>query len=135
MQIRLIGGKNRGFRMRKREFNRLYPRYRRIIQAIARKFAKQDDELCADLEQEGVLCLLRINLGNATKNPDAFLRMAIRNSMIDYLRRQNPQIYESLDYRIECGDQVERRSSGDLALLSDRPNSPKLFHAEDDDGT
>lgn len=117
--------------MRKRDFDRLYPRYRRTIQAIARKFARQDDELCADLEQEGVLCLLRINLGNATRNPDAFLRMAVRNSMIDYLRRQNPQIYESLDYRLECGDQVEVGWTGDVSLVSERPASPRLFQLED----
>jgi len=119
--------------MRKRDFEKRYAKYQRTIQAIARKFARQDDELCADLEQEGVLCLLKIDMEKATRNPDAFLRMALRNSMIDYLRRQNPQIYESLDYRLSCGDQVEQTETGDLRLLSQRPRPPKLHRIEDEE--
>lgn len=113
--------------MRRREFNRLYPKYRSVIQAIARKYSKTDDELCADLEQEGALCMLRIDLRKAKSNPDAFLRMAIRNTIIDYLRRENPQVYESLDHRLTCGDQVERLANGDLFLISHRPVNPLLM--------
>lgn len=117
--------------MRRKEFDKLYPKYRPIIQAIARKLARQDDDLCADLEQEGACLFWQINTDNAHTNLDSFLRTAAQRRMIDYLRRNRPHLYESLDHRLACGDQVEQLENGELILISDRPRAPRLH---DDDG-
>lgn len=112
--------------MRKRDWARYYKRYLPVMKAIARKLAKQDNELAEDLEQEAALALLRLDPKRATTNEDAFVRMALRNSMVDYLRKNMPKKYESLDHRLECGDQVEQLTSGELFLITSREPVPKL---------
>lgn len=106
--------------MRKREFEAYYDRYKSVITAIARKLAGTDDELVADLEQEGAVALWRLQPSRATKNPDAWIRQALKFRMVDYLRKNDPRLYESLDERMEAGDQVEQDGAGTLILRSPR---------------
>jgi RNA polymerase sigma factor (sigma-70 family) len=116
-----------------RDFDRLYPKYRPVIQAIARKLVGTDDEMVRDLEQEGAFALFQLDLSRATSNPDAWIRKAIKNRQIDYLRRHKPASIrmESLDARLEQGDQLEELAGG-LSLVSHRPPPPKLHDAWED---
>lgn len=118
--------------MTSEEFERTYPKYRKVIQAIARKYAHSDDELCADLEQEGALRLLQLDLSRIRKNPSAFIRTSVRNAIIDYLRNQDPRMYESLTYRLSCGDQLETLDDGEVLLLSRRPDRPNLYDEDEE---
>jgi len=106
--------------VRKRDFEAYYARYRDTITAIARKLAGTDDDLVADLEQEGVIALWKLNPARATKNRDAWIRQAIKFRMVDYLRKNDPRMYESLDTRLACGDQLEQDEVGDLILRTSR---------------
>lgn len=110
-----------------RDFNRLYPKYRPVIQAIARKLVGADDEMVRDLEQEGAFALYQLDLSRVMTNQDAWIRKAIRNRQIDYLRRHKPTSVrmESLDLRLEKGDQLEELAGG-LRLVTKRPLPPKL---------
>lgn len=113
--------------MTNEDFAEYYPRYGGVIRAIARKLAQRDDELVLDLEQEGAMALLFLNPKLATTNPDAWIRQAIKNRMIDYLRKLNPQKYESLDARLASGDQVHQSyTGGELFLVTHRTQLPRL---------
>lgn len=114
--------------MRTREFEKFYKRYRATITAIARKLVGSDDEMVQDLEQEGAMALMKLDPRRATTNADAWIRQAIKNRMIDYLRKNKPPHIrlESLDARLESGDQLEQYPSGDFHLITSRPNPPKL---------
>lgn len=123
--------------MRRREFERhYYPKYQASIRAIARKLAQRDDELAQDLEQEGAFALLLLNPDLATSNADAWIRQALKNRMVDYLRKQNPGRYESLDARLEAGDQLEQLPAGDVFLRSTRsplPDVPEPVETDSED--
>lgn len=110
--------------MRNKEFSQYYyPRYNTIITAIARKLGGTDDDLVDDLEQEGRIALLALDPSRATSNEDAWIRQALKNRMVDMLRKYNPRIYESLTRLLENGDQLERdEATGDVRLLSSRPD-------------
>lgn len=113
--------------MRTREYERLAKRYEPAICGIARNLGKTDDALVEDLEQVGRFALSQLDPSKAKTNPDAWIRKVIYNKMVDFLRDYDPGAYESLDYRMECGDQVERLPNGDLYLISGRPLPPKLL--------
>jgi RNA polymerase sigma factor (sigma-70 family) len=114
--------------VRKRDWDKYYPRYLPAIKGIARKLSHNDDQLAEDLEQEGALALWLLTPGNATNNESAWVRMAIRNRMIDFLRKYNPQVYESLDARLDAGDQLEQlEATGELKLFTSRVPGPKLL--------
>lgn len=117
--------------MRRRDFEKFYKRYAPSIRAIARKLAQRDDELVQDLEQEGALALLLLNPARATTNPDAWIRQALKNRMVDYLRKLKLQKYDSLDGRLDNGDQVEQLPNGELTLRSSR--SPIVVRTRDED--
>ena len=114
--------------MRKRDFDKFYGRYKATITAIARKLVGSDDDMVQDLEQVGALALLRLNPKRAKTNADAWIRQAIKNRMIDYLRKDKPPSVriESLDGRLESGDQLEQHASGEFHLITSRPTPPKL---------
>lgn len=89
------------------EFNEVYyPKYNSVIKAIARKLVKSNDTLLEDLYQEGLIALWMCNPQDAKKNPDAYIRQAVRFRMIDFLRRQKYTVTESLDAHMEAGRQV-----------------------------
>jgi hypothetical protein len=46
--------------------------------------------------------------------------------MIDFLRKLNPRKYESLDARLEAGDQLES-NDGELTLFTNRPQLPQVL--------
>lgn len=117
--------------MRKREFERYYQKYLPSIKGIARKLARRDDELALDLEQEGALTLLKLDPRLATTNESAWIRAALSNRMKDYLRKNRPDKYESLDARLDCGDQLERlEETGELKLFTSRAAPPRLHEEE-----
>lgn len=95
------------------EFNEVYyPKYNSTIKAIARKLAITHDALADDLYQEGLMALWLCTPAAAHKNPDAYIRQAIRFRMIDFLRREKISNFESLDHHLEKGRQVVRGDDG-----------------------
>lgn len=109
------------------EFAVYLPRYRGKIVAIARKLARRHDALMDDLEQEGMIGLLGVDLTTTHSNEDSKIRTAIRNRMIDFLRREKPALLESLDHRLEVGDQVALDECGMPRII---PN-PALGRRDD----
>jgi len=107
-----------------KQFEKYYQRYyvdRKMIQRIARKLSMNDEELYKELVQEGLIRLWGLDLRKATKNEDAYIRQAIKFAIIDYLRRNSPNKYESLDARLLAGEQLEKDSAtGELRLISSR---------------
>lgn len=117
--------------MAQHDFEALYARYARAIRGIARKYGGSDDDLVRDLEQEGALILLQLETSRVQSNESAFVRNALRNRMIDYLRKQHLGSFESLDARLETGDQLERdEESGELTLFTGRLSPPTLLDEE-----
>jgi len=103
--------------MKKEEFETVYyPRYRTVITAIARKLARSDDDLVQDLHQVGAIALFRLDVSKSLSNPDSWIRQAVKFKMIDFLRKNNPRAFDSLDAALENGDQLERSESGELVL-------------------
>lgn len=94
------------------EFAAYLPRYEGKIVAIARKLARRHEALMDDLCQEGRIALLGVDLTTTHSNEDAKIRAAVRNRMIDYLRKEKPELLESLDHRLEVGDQVALDATG-----------------------
>ncbi|TFH49106.1 MAG: sigma-70 family RNA polymerase sigma factor, partial [Lysobacterales bacterium] len=105
--------------MRRKQFDAYYAKYLPAIRAIARKLAHKDDALAEDLEQEGAWALLKLDPSRAKTNESAWVRRAVHNRMVDFLRRYNPKVYVSLDARFEAGDQLEQsEDTGELTLFS-----------------
>jgi RNA polymerase sigma factor (sigma-70 family) len=82
-------------------FDALYPKYADVIKGIARKLSGGNERLLDDLEQLGMIALWKCEPENATKNPDSYIRQAIKFRMIDFLRKEAPRRYESLDEILE----------------------------------
>lgn len=124
--------------MRRKQFEEYYAKYLPAIRAIARKLAHRDDALAEDLEQEGAFALLKLDPSRARTNESAWVRMALHNRMVDFLRRYNPKVYISLDARFEAGDQLEQsEETGELTLFSNRAEGnnqdvrmPNLHHED-----
>jgi DNA-directed RNA polymerase specialized sigma24 family protein len=93
------------------------PKYDLVIRAISRKLAQTNDTLAEDLYQEGLIALWNCNPGRAKDNPDAYIRQALKFRMIDYLRRERIYNTESLDARLERGEQLVRDVAGDFDLV------------------
>lgn len=124
------------------EFEQAYGQYASDIQAIARRLAKTDDDLCDDLNAVGMIALWQLELAPVTTNERAYVRQAVRNRMIDHLRRQRTHKTESLDARIEAGDQVvedgefghiHRRKPRQTVRDLEEPNDQYLRWSNDDD--
>lgn len=104
--------------MTNEEFESIYyPKYSAVIRAIARKLAQKNDALMEDLVSEGMIALWKVEPSKARDNPDAFIRQAIKFRMIDWMRKERPELSESLTPYLERGDQVVR---------DDDTNQPKL---------
>lgn len=88
------------------QFALYHPKYAKKILAIARTLLQRNDALMDDLSQEGLIALWEFDLASVRTNEDSAIRSAIRNQMIDYLRKERPAQYESLDRALEHGDQV-----------------------------
>ncbi len=102
-------------------FSEYYEKYHekdRTIQGIARKLAKSDYELYQDLIQIGLETLWKLDPEKAKTNKDAWIRQAMRFRMIDHLRKLKLRKVESLDRRLENGEQIEVDSiTGDIRLI------------------
>lgn len=97
------------------EFDVLYQEYyvkRRVIQAMARKLAKDDPDLYDDLVQVGLFTLWRLDVSKAKSNKDSWIRQAMKFKMIDHLAEMDPRKYTSLDAHIEKGFQLEDTVDG-----------------------
>lgn len=112
--------------MRTRDWVRYHKRYEPAILGMARNLAGSDDALAEDLAQEGRTTLFMLDPSKAKRNRDAWVRQALWNRMVDFLRKYDPKRYESLDHRLSCGDQVERLSNGEFYLITSRPRPPRL---------
>lgn len=90
-----------------------------VVQRIARKLATDDEELYQDLVQVGLIRLSKLVPSKATTNTDAWIRQSMKYAMVDYLRKNQPKHYESLDSRLASGDQIEEdEATGTLRLVS-----------------
>jgi DNA-directed RNA polymerase specialized sigma24 family protein len=96
--------------------NEYYPRYNSVIRAIARKLAQTNDVLAEECYQEGLIALWNCDPSRARDNPDAYIRQAVKFRMIDHLRKERLYNIESLEARLELGDQLVSEL-GDLALV------------------
>lgn len=119
---RFVGG--RGVKMMNEAmFHKYYNRYYikgRVIQRLARKLAKNDRALYEELVQIGLISLWKLNPKKARTNEDAWIRQALVNRMTDFLRKDRPVAIriESLDARLESGDQLERDAeTGQFKLI------------------
>lgn len=98
-----------------------YVKYASVIRAIARKLAKKNDPLMDDLFQEGLIALWKCEPTTARDNEDAFIRQAVKFRMIDYMRRERPALYESLNVKMEHGGQiVYDASAGEARMVDER---------------
>jgi DNA-directed RNA polymerase specialized sigma24 family protein len=103
------------------EFEKVYfPKYDLTIRAISRKLGQTNDTLVEDLYQEGMIALWNCDPQRARDNPDAYIRQAIKFRMIDFLRRERVSEIESLDARLENGEQLTLDPAGDLGLVARR---------------
>lgn len=112
--------------MTESEFNVLYEELyvkRRVIQAMARKLAKNDPDLYDDLVQIGLFTLWRLDVTKAKSNRDSWIRQAMKFKMIDHLMLMDPRKYVSLDQHLEMGYQLEDTVDGTRMTVapSDRP--------------
>lgn len=104
--------------MHNEEFETFYlPKYDLVIRAIARKLAQTNDTLAEDLYQEGLIALWNCNPARAKDNPDAYIRQALKFRMIDYLRRERIYNTESLEARLERGEQLVMDAAGSFDLI------------------
>lgn len=110
------------------EFERIYlPKYELVIRAIARKLAQTNDTLAEDLYQEGLIALWNCTPNRARDNPDAYIRQALKFRMIDYLRRERIYSIESLEARLERGEQLVEGIDGGIDLVAPRePRRPSV---------
>lgn len=105
--------------MTNEEFEKIYlPKYELTIRAIARKLAQTNDTLAEDLFQEGLIALWSCTPNRARDNADAYIRQALKFRMIDYLRKEKIYSTESLEARLERGDQLVMDATGGFDLLS-----------------
>jgi DNA-directed RNA polymerase specialized sigma24 family protein len=110
-----------------------YPLYESDLMAIARRFARTDDDLYEDLLQEARLTLLRFEPAKVHTNERACIRQAVRNSIIDWLRVQRFDQFESLNARLAQGDQVSQDADGVIRLTERRAGGKPITHELDDD--
>jgi DNA-directed RNA polymerase specialized sigma24 family protein len=68
------------------EYDEYYLAYRRSIQAIARRIAGTNDDLCQELEQIGRIALWKFDPTRAHTNLEGLIKRHLRNRMIDYIR-------------------------------------------------
>lgn len=101
------------------QFALAYARYRRVIAALARKLARRDDDLAADLEQVGLIGLWRLDVSRATTNEDAWVRQALVNRMRSHIRSQHPERYVSLTALVDDGVQLVETASGPQLVKRD----------------
>lgn len=94
-----------------------YPKYHAVIKAIARKLAHKNDALMEDLVSEGLIALWKLDPHKARDNPDAYIRQAVKFRMIDWVRKERPNMYESLTPYLDRGDQVVQDSDTQQARL------------------
>lgn len=112
--------------MNEKTFNAYYKIYyveKRTIQRIARKLAKNNQSLYAELVQIGLITLWKLDPKRATINEDSWIRQALKNRMIDFLRQEfkkKPKI-QSLDVLLESGDQLEKDPETGLPHLVRNP--------------
>lgn len=92
-----------------------YPRYRNVIEAIARRYARDEHDLHDDLVSAGTIGLLGLEPSRARPgHEDAYLRNGIRNKIIDFLRWLNRRDFDRLDAYLHRGhDVVQDPVTGD----------------------
>lgn len=106
----------------------LLAEFEKPIRGMARKLAKQDEDLFEDLCQIGRLTLLNVNQASVRSNRSSMIRKAVKCRMIDFLRSFNPARYVSLDSFIEEGWQLSGVVTAEMYL---RP--PKVTHRASDE--
>jgi DNA-directed RNA polymerase specialized sigma24 family protein len=105
--------------MNEKQFTEVYlPRYRDVIEALARKVARRDHELYEDLVQEGMILLLSLDPSKARHNEDAWIRQSLNNKMISVYRYERLRQTESLDVMSDSGVQVTRSDSGEPGIVN-----------------
>ncbi len=131
----LYRGVGRGYMMNDEMFQEYYDKYYvedRTVQRIARKLAKSDYDLYQDLIQIGLGRLWKLDPSKATTNKDAWIRQAMHFAMIDHLRKLKLRHLESLDRRLENGEQLEADpSTGELRLVRTPKKSSATAAAPD----
>lgn len=105
-----------------------YPRYKSVIEAIARKAASDDRDLWDDLVQAGTIGLLNVDLAKATTNLDAYIRNTIRNKIIDYVRWTRYRTFDRLDAYLRNNHDVVKDPITGEATFIHGDNELHTFH-------
>lgn len=104
-----------------KRFNEVYlPKYRDVIEALARKIARRDQDLYEDLVQVGMIKLWELEPYNATQNEDAWIRAALYKNMISARRKEKRRPLESLEFMIDKGAQIIALETGEPHLIAPR---------------
>ena len=103
--------------MTNEQFDSYYKIYRSDLQAIARRFARTDEDLFDDLFQEARLALLAFDPAKVHSNEKACVLQAVRNRIIDWLRSEKRDRTESLNALIANGDQISTDDEGKPRLV------------------
>jgi RNA polymerase sigma factor (sigma-70 family) len=121
--------------MTNEQFETYYKIYHSDIQAIARRFARTDEDLFDDLFQEGRLALLAFDPAKVHSNEKACVLQAVRNRIIDWLRAEKRDRTESLNALIANGDQITADDDGKPRLAKNprRRNEVPAYEDEDDE--
>jgi len=109
-----------------------YPKYKGAIEAIARKFARDDHDLFDDMVSVGTMGLLEAEPSRAGTNVDAYLRNVVRNKIVDHLRWLNRRDMVRLNGEtsdVNGYDLVREDPTGEAELvpIGSRPVIPKTL--------
>jgi RNA polymerase sigma factor (sigma-70 family) len=103
--------------MTDQEFDALLAQYKEAISGMARKLARTDTDLFDDLVSVGMIRLWQLDISKATSNADSWIRAAIRNAMVDFIRQQRLSETESLTALLAAGNQVTTDPDTGLPFL------------------
>lgn len=118
-----------------KRFNEVYlPRYRPVIEALARKVGRRNHELVEDLVQTGLIALWKLDPERAHKNEDAWIRTLLYNKMISVYRREKRRTNESLEVMLDRGAQVAEGESGEAMVIVPRGGRRRRPQTTDYDG-
>lgn len=106
------------------QFQPLYDKYKDVITAIAVKLVNGHSTLVDDLVQEGLIALANLDFSKITRNESSFVRQAVKFRMIDFLRKEAPSRYESLDAMLDMPEWELQ--------WSDATNEPYFKHTRGD---
>lgn len=91
--------------------------YEKAVRGIARKYAKNNEELFLDLVNTGWVTVLRLDTTKAHTNLRTYVLQAVKFRMIDYLRITKPLKAYRLEAFVSSGAQWCQDKTGDIRYI------------------